>query len=168
MEPVPDAPHAVIAGAFPKGHSSSPIDLETSRVATAPAHPARAGAMHSRNAYPCHRECRHGCLTSCSSPTSHAAYVCLEIVDQLLDGREGIRLLLARDMPVIALAALVVIADKPLAFPAIEQAVLQLVTAPGNRFRHFPDLHLHDRSVGQHLLVMVRERRLHMAYHAIV
>src|SRR5579863_7351572 len=120
MERARDAPLAVIPSAFPKEHSSSTTDLETSHVARAHAHHAPAGARRSRSACPCHRESRHGYTPSCSWPTSHAAHVCLEIFHQLLDGREGIRLLLVRNVPVIALAALVVIGDEPLAFPAIE------------------------------------------------
>src|SRR5438552_13613381 len=88
-------------------------------------------------------------------------------LDQPLRRAEAVRLLPALKVPVIAPAALVVVADQPLPRPSIEQAVLQTMCAARHRFRHFPNLHFHDRPIRQHLLVVEREARLHMAYYAI-
>jgi hypothetical protein len=39
--------------------------------------------------------------------------------------------------------------------------------AAGHGFRYLPDLHFNDRAIRQHLFVVKRQARVHMAYNAI-
>jgi hypothetical protein len=77
----------------------------------------------------------------------HSSNIRQKIPDQLLRGRELIRLFDSLVMPVIALPWFVVVADQAYPGAAVKQAVLERVSGAPNRVRNLPSGELRDRTV---------------------
>jgi hypothetical protein len=73
--------------------------------------------------------------------------VTIKVVEKLVQRLEDISKLLAVDMTVIALAALVVVSNAIFTGPAVEEPVLEAVLAGREWFVKFPNDHLFDGSV---------------------
>jgi hypothetical protein len=75
--------------------------------------------------------------------------ICFKISHQLIRRREGIGRLSGLGVPVVALSALVVIAENASLLDDVRQAVLEQVRGGRDRHRQSPD-HDFDESVGRH------------------
>src|SRR5690606_8545650 len=97
----------------------------------------------------CHRRTRrYAALCLCSYLFSSYRFDILpEIRQQPFDRDELVALFPAAIMPVIALAAFVVIPYRPLAGPAVEERIFQEMLRRRHLVRHSPYPDLHDRAI---------------------
>ena len=94
---------------------------------------------------------------------SQPFHVNSKVLQQPLDRNETVGLLPAAQVPVIALAAFIVIANQPITVPPILQRIFEPMPGRAHRFGNPPNTNLEDRAIFENHPLTDQQLGIHMA-----